>query len=98
MLPWVVLGAILVIGLLLSVIYTGVMFIIDGLIITAVVWFILGLIFCGNYSIHFILLLFLFFLLRKKILLILINFFFFAFSSHLRVHVVCSVQSFHNFA
>lgn len=49
MLPWVVLGAILVVGLLLSVIYTGVMFIIDGYIITAVVWFIGGLIFCGKY-------------------------------------------------
>ncbi|XP_055319302.1 uncharacterized protein LOC129576991 [Sitodiplosis mosellana] len=50
MLPWVVLGAMLVVGLLLSVIYTGVMFIIDGHIITAVVWFIGGLIFCVIYA------------------------------------------------
>lgn len=48
MLPWVVLGAMLVVGLLLSVIYTGVVFIIDGLLITSLVWFIIGLIVCGN--------------------------------------------------
>ncbi|XP_031632420.1 uncharacterized protein LOC116346484 [Contarinia nasturtii] len=44
MLPWVVLGAMLVVGLLLSVIYTGFMFIIDGFVMTAIVWIILGLI------------------------------------------------------
>lgn len=54
MLPWVVLGAMLVVGLLLSVIYTGVVFIIDGLLITSLVWFIIGLIVCGNYLFFFL--------------------------------------------
>lgn len=49
MLPWVVLGAMLVVGLLISVIYNGVKFIIDGYLITALVWFILGLLCCGKY-------------------------------------------------
>lgn len=46
MLPWVVLGCMLIVGFLLSIIYTGVMFIIDGLIITAVVLLILGILTC----------------------------------------------------
>lgn len=47
MLPWVVLGCMLIVGFLLSIIYTGVMFIIDGLIMTAVVLLILGILTCG---------------------------------------------------
>lgn len=48
MLPWVVLGFMLVIGMLLSVIYTGVMYIIDGFVLWAVIWLIVGLIVVGK--------------------------------------------------
>lgn len=44
MLPWVVLGCMLVIGFFLSVIYTTVMFIINGFLINALVFAIVGLI------------------------------------------------------
>lgn len=43
MLPWVVLGIMIAIGLLISVIYTGVMFFIDGYVLTGVLWLIFGL-------------------------------------------------------
>lgn len=48
MLPWVVLGFMLIISLLLTVIYTGIIFIIDELYVVAVVWFVVGLIITGK--------------------------------------------------
>jgi len=48
MVPWVVLGIMIAIGLLISVIYTGVVFFIDGYVLTGVLWLIFGLIFCGK--------------------------------------------------
>lgn len=50
MLPWVVLGCMLVIGFLLSVIYTTVMFIINGYLINALVFAIVGLILVRKYK------------------------------------------------
>ncbi|KAH8358774.1 hypothetical protein KR093_002467 [Drosophila rubida] len=47
MVPWVVLGIMIAIGLLISVIYTGVVFFIDGFVLTGVVWLIFGLICCA---------------------------------------------------
>jgi len=38
MVPWVVLGIMIAIGLLISVIYTGVVFFIDGYVLTGVLW------------------------------------------------------------
>lgn len=43
MLPWVVLGLMLVIGLLISVIYTAVVFFIDAHTLTGVLWLVFGL-------------------------------------------------------
>ncbi|XP_055701525.1 uncharacterized protein LOC129800852 [Phlebotomus papatasi] len=43
MLPWVVLGIVLAVGLLVSVIYTSVVFFIDGLVLAGVLWLIFGL-------------------------------------------------------
>lgn len=50
MLPWVVLGCMLVIGFLLSVIYTTVMFIINGYLMNALVFAIVGLILVRKYK------------------------------------------------
>ncbi|KAH8307654.1 hypothetical protein KR044_007311 [Drosophila immigrans] len=47
MVPWVVLGIMIAIGLLISVIYTGVVFFIDGFVLTGVLWLIFGLICCA---------------------------------------------------
>jgi len=44
MMPWVVLGIMIAIGLLVSVIYTAVVFFIDGFLLTGVLWLIFGLI------------------------------------------------------
>lgn len=49
MLPWVVLGFMLIISLLISVIYNGVVFIIDGELLTAIVWLLLGLLLTGKF-------------------------------------------------
>ena len=49
MMPWVVLGIMIAIGLLVSVIYTAVVFFIDGFVLTGVLWLIFGLIACGEY-------------------------------------------------
>lgn len=49
MLPWVVLGVMLIVGFLISVIYNGVKFLIDGFLITGLVWLILGPLCCGKY-------------------------------------------------
>ncbi|ALC45880.1 CG10311, partial [Drosophila busckii] len=46
MVPWVVLGIMISIGLFISVIYTGIVFFIDGFFLTGVLWLIFGLICC----------------------------------------------------
>ncbi|GAB0092626.1 uncharacterized protein DMENIID0001_076330 [Sergentomyia squamirostris] len=43
MLPWVVLGIVLAFGLLISVVYTAVVFFIDGFVLAGVLWLIFGL-------------------------------------------------------
>ncbi|XP_059615979.1 uncharacterized protein LOC132261270 [Phlebotomus argentipes] len=43
MLPWVVLGIVLAVGLLVSVIYTAVVFLIDGFVLAGILWLIFGL-------------------------------------------------------
>uniref|UniRef100_A0A1B0G673 Uncharacterized protein n=1 Tax=Glossina morsitans morsitans TaxID=37546 RepID=A0A1B0G673_GLOMM len=50
MMPWVVLGIMIAIGLLVSVIYTAVVFFIDGFVLTGVLW--LGF---GRYNITYVL-------------------------------------------
>lgn len=50
MMPWVVLGIMIAIGLLVSVIYTAVVFFIDEFVLTGVLWLIFGLIACGKYE------------------------------------------------
>lgn len=50
MLPWVILGIMLAIGLLISVIYTAVMFLIDGYILAGVLWLLIGLIAVAIYT------------------------------------------------
>lgn len=50
MLPWVVLGFMLIISLLITVIYQTVMFLIDGLLVTALVWLVVTLLITGNES------------------------------------------------
>ncbi|XP_037953642.1 uncharacterized protein LOC119683848 [Teleopsis dalmanni] len=47
MMPWVVLGIMIAIGLLVSVIYTAVVFFIDGFVLTGVLWLVFGLIACA---------------------------------------------------
>ncbi|KAL5279733.1 hypothetical protein ACFFRR_003998 [Megaselia abdita] len=42
MLPWVVLGIMICIGLLISVIYTAVVFFIDGFVLAGVLWLVIG--------------------------------------------------------
>ncbi|KXJ84019.1 uncharacterized protein LOC109408232 [Aedes albopictus] len=44
MMPWVILGFMLVIGLLISVIYTAVMYFIDGFVLGGSLWLAIGLI------------------------------------------------------
>lgn len=48
MVPWVVLGIMIAIGLLISVIYTAVVLFIDGFVLTGVVFLICGLICSGK--------------------------------------------------
>lgn len=43
MLPWVVLGIMLAVGLLISVIYTAVMLFIDNFVLAGCLWLVLGL-------------------------------------------------------
>lgn len=43
MLPWVVLGIVLAVGLLVSVIYTSVVFFIDGFVLMGALWLVFGL-------------------------------------------------------
>uniref|UniRef100_A0A336MGD7 CSON001297 protein n=1 Tax=Culicoides sonorensis TaxID=179676 RepID=A0A336MGD7_CULSO len=47
MLPWVILGIMLAIGLLISGLYTGIMLIIDGFVLAGVLWIIIGLFVVG---------------------------------------------------
>jgi hypothetical protein len=49
MLPWVILGIMLAIGLLISVIYTAVVFFIDGFILAGALWLLFGLLSVGEY-------------------------------------------------
>ncbi|XP_062544736.1 uncharacterized protein LOC134211654 [Armigeres subalbatus] len=44
MMPWVILGIMLVIGLLISVIYTAVVYFIDGFVLGGTLWIVIGLI------------------------------------------------------
>ncbi|XP_058833110.1 uncharacterized protein LOC131691004 [Topomyia yanbarensis] len=44
MMPWVILGIMLAIGLLISVIYTAVVFFIDGFVLGGTLWIIIGLV------------------------------------------------------
>nr|XP_012153191.1 PREDICTED: uncharacterized protein LOC100883083 [Megachile rotundata] len=47
MIPWVVLGIILAVGLLVSVIYTSIMFFVNHEVINGVLWLVLGLVAVG---------------------------------------------------
>ncbi|XP_063700743.1 uncharacterized protein LOC134831038 [Culicoides brevitarsis] len=49
MLPWVILGIMLAIGLLISVLYTAIVLLIDGFISAGVLWIIVGLIVVAIY-------------------------------------------------
>ena len=53
MLPWVVLGIILAIGLLISVIYTAVVFFMQGFVVEGSLWIAFGLIAVGKYLLNF---------------------------------------------
>lgn len=48
MLPWVVLGLILVVGLLVSVLYTSIMFFVNHAVINGILWLVIGLIAVGE--------------------------------------------------
>lgn len=48
MMPWVVLGITIAIGLLISVIYTAVVFFIDGYILAGFLWLAFGLLSVGK--------------------------------------------------
>lgn len=50
MMPWVILGIMLAIGLLISVIYTAVVYFIDGFILGGTLWIIIGLLSVVIYS------------------------------------------------
>ncbi|KAG4067374.1 hypothetical protein HA402_015810 [Bradysia odoriphaga] len=50
MMPWVVLGITIAIGLLISVIYTAVVFFIEGFILAGFLWLIFGLLACLIYA------------------------------------------------
>lgn len=48
MMPWVVLGIMIAIGLLISVIYTAVKVFIDGYVLTGILWLVFGLLTTGK--------------------------------------------------
>lgn len=53
MMPWVVLGLMLAIGLLISVIYNAVVYFIDGYVLGGTLWIVVGLLSvgkCGCYT------------------------------------------------
>lgn len=49
MMPWVVLGIMIAVGLLVSVVYTAVVFFIDGYVLAGILWTVFGLIACGKW-------------------------------------------------
>lgn len=49
MMPWVVLGITLAVGLLISVIYTAIVYFIDDLVVHGTLCLVLGLIWVGTY-------------------------------------------------
>jgi len=49
MLPWVVLGLMLAIALLVSVLYTAIMFFINSEVLNGILWLVFGLIAVGEY-------------------------------------------------
>lgn len=51
MLPWVVLGIMLAVALLVSVLYTSIMFFVNHEVIRGVLWLIFGLVAVGEYTI-----------------------------------------------
>lgn len=52
MMPWVVLGIMIAIGLLISVIYTAVKVFIDGYVLTGILWLVFGLLTTGKRNIE----------------------------------------------
>lgn len=52
MLPWVVLGIMICVGLLISVIYTAVVFFIDGFVMAGVLWLVIGIVAVGKTFSH----------------------------------------------
>lgn len=48
MLPWVVIGIILAVGLLISVLYTGIVLLIRSQVLAGVIWIIVGLFVVGK--------------------------------------------------
>lgn len=50
MLPWVVLGLILAVGLLVSVIYTSIMFFVNHEVMNGALWLVVGLITIREYT------------------------------------------------
>lgn len=53
-LPWIILGIMLCIGLLVDVIYTAVVFFLDDHTVTGVLWLVIGIICVGELSRHFV--------------------------------------------
>lgn len=49
MLPWVVLGLMLVVAFLVSVLYTAIMFLVNGEVLNGVLWLVFGPIAVGEY-------------------------------------------------
>lgn len=50
MLPWVALGLILAVGLLISVLYTSIMFFVNHEAINGILWLVIGLVTVGEWS------------------------------------------------
>lgn len=55
MLPWVVLGIMLAVALLVSVLYTAIMFFVNSEVLNGALWLIFGLIAVGTYLISHVL-------------------------------------------
>lgn len=53
MLPWVVLGIMLAVALLVSVLYTAIMFFVNHEVLNGVLWLVFGLIAVGEHLISF---------------------------------------------
>lgn len=50
--PWVVLGLMLAIGLLISVIFNAVVYYIDGFVLGGTLWLVIGLLAVGEYLVN----------------------------------------------